>query len=47
MCVCACGPGKQNSWGPNFGEDGYVRFKFGNLCLRGPCQAFIGKPPPS
>jgi C1A family cysteine protease len=35
----------KNSWGPAFGEEGYVRLKFGNLCLRGPCQAFVGKPP--
>ena len=28
-----------------FGEGGYFRFKFGNLCLRGPCRAYIGKPP--
>ena len=46
----------KNSWGPDFGESspvgstspgsqGYARLKFGNLCLRGPCQAFVGKPP--
>jgi hypothetical protein len=46
----------QNSWGPDFGESspvgktglgmkGYARLKYGNTCLRGPCQAFVGKPP--
>ena len=46
----------KNSWGPAFGESspvgktgagekGYARLKFGNTCLRGPCQAFVGKPP--
>ena len=46
----------KNSWGPDFGESspvgktgagekGYARLKFGNTCLRGPCQAFVGKPP--
>ena len=35
----------KNSWGPAFGEGGYVRFRYGNECLRGPCQAFIGQPP--
>eukprot|EP00966_Prymnesium_polylepis_P098597 2283344-Prymnesium_polylepis.1 len=46
----------KNSWGPDFGESsppgrtgtgekGYARLKFGNACLRGPCQAFVGKPP--
>ena len=45
----------KNSWGPDFGESsppgrtgeeerGYARLKFGNTCLRGPCQAFVGKP---
>ena len=36
----------KNSWGPAFGEGGYVRFQYGNTCLRGPCQAYIGEPPP-
>ena len=46
----------KNSWGPDFGESspagnsskgskGYARLKYGNLCLRGACQAFVGKPP--
>lgn len=46
----------KNSWGPDFGESsppgqtgpgekGYARLKFGNICLRGPCQAFVGKAP--
>jgi len=35
----------KNSWGPAFGEGGYFRFAFGNTCLRGPCQAYIGTPP--
>ena len=46
----------KNSWGPEFGESspvgdtakgmkGYARLKFGNTCLRGPCQAFVGAPP--
>jgi len=35
----------KNSWGPKFGEDGYVRFLYGNTCLRGPCKAYIGSPP--
>ena len=35
----------KNSWGAAFGEGGYVRFRYGNTCLRGPCQAYIGKPP--
>eukprot|EP00931_Biecheleriopsis_adriatica_P011483 TRINITY_DN112573_c0_g1_i1.p1 TRINITY_DN112573_c0_g1~~TRINITY_DN112573_c0_g1_i1.p1 ORF type:complete len:349 (-),score=51.51 TRINITY_DN112573_c0_g1_i1:121-1104(-) len=35
----------KNSWGPGFGEGGYFRFAYGNTCMRGPCQAYIGKPP--
>jgi len=37
----------KNSWGPAFGEGGYFRFQYGNTCLRGACQAYIGKPPPT
>ena len=47
----------KNSWGPDFGESsppgktcpgekGYARLKYGNTCLRGPCQAFVGQAPP-
>lgn len=47
----------KNSWGPDFGESspkgktgkgerGYARLKFGNACLRGPCQGFVGAAPP-
>ena len=35
----------KNSWGPAFGEGGYFRFKYGNVCMRGACKAYIGKPP--
>ena len=42
----------KNSWGPGFGEGGYVRVQaganssWGNcLGLRGACQAYIGEPP--
>jgi hypothetical protein len=37
----------QNSWGPAFGEGGYVRLQAGVHCLgmRGVCQSYIGKPP--
>ena len=37
----------RNSWGPAFGEGGYVRIQHGVHCigLRGACQAYIGKPP--
>ena len=35
----------KNSWGPGFGEGGFFRFKFGNVCMRGACKAFVGKPP--
>jgi len=35
----------KNSWGPGFGEGGYARLAYGNLCLRGACQAYIGAPP--
>lgn len=39
----------KNSWGPAFGEGGYVRLQFGVHCLglRGVCQSYIGKPPQS
>ena len=39
----------KNSWGPAFGEGGYVRIEHGIKCLglRGACQAYIGSPPPS
>lgn len=47
----------KNSWGDDFGESsppgktgkgekGYARLQFGNSCLRGPCQAFVGHAPP-
>ena len=47
----------KNSWGPDFGESsppgqagkgarGYARLLYGNTCLRGPCQAFVGSAPP-
>jgi len=47
----------KNSWGPDFGESsppgrtgkgekGYARLQFGNTCLRGPCQAYVGPAPP-
>ena len=37
----------KNSWGPAFGEGGYVRVQHGVHCLglRGACQSYIGKPP--
>jgi len=46
----------KNSWGPDFGESsppgkkgkgdkGYARLKFGNTCLRGPCQGYTGAKP--
>ena len=37
----------RNSWGPAFGEGGYVRIQAGVKCLglRGACQAYIGQPP--
>lgn len=37
----------RNSWGPAFGEGGYVRIQHGVKCLglRGACQAYIGSPP--
>lgn len=37
----------KNSWGPAFGEGGYVRIQAGVKCLglRGACQAYIGAPP--
>ena len=35
----------ENSWGPAFGEGGYFRFKYGNVCMRGACKSYIGKPP--
>jgi len=46
----------KNSWGGDFGESsppgrtgkgerGYARLKFGNTCLRGPCQGFVGAAP--
>jgi cathepsin F len=39
----------KNSWGPAFGEGGYVRIEHGVSCLglRGACQAYIGAPPSS
>ena len=47
----------KNSWGPDFGESsppgnstpgaqGFARLKFGNTCLRGPCQGYVGARPP-
>jgi len=47
----------KNSWGADFGESsppgqagkgqrGYARLQYGNTCLRGPCQAFVGQAPP-
>ena len=37
----------KNSWGPAFGEGGYMRIQHGVSCLglRGACQAYIGEPP--
>lgn len=37
----------KNSWGPAFGEGGYVRLTAFEKCLGicGACQAYIGKPP--
>lgn len=37
----------KNSWGPKFGEGGYVRIEAFKKCLGicGACQAYIGKPP--
>ena len=38
----------KNSWGPAFGEGGYVRIEAFKACLgiRGACQSYIGKPVP-